>query len=50
MFKGQRSNVVSTAPGEGAVGENLRSGNASLQGFEIMYGMARARERIRDSP
>lgn len=30
MFKGQRSNVVSTAPG--AVGENLQCGNARLQG------------------
>lgn len=37
MFKGQRSNVVSTAPG--AVGENLQCGNARLQGGGRKYCM-----------
>lgn len=43
-FKGQRPNVVSTAPGE-AVGENLQCGNARLQGVWNNVH-TRARERI----
>ena len=52
MFKGQRTNVVSTAPGGGGCCRR-KTFDAAMRvsrGFEIMYGMARARERIRDSP